>query len=114
MIDVVAEFGRRLNIPVAKTLALGDDFIVLLDYYAASKAHQYGNLFRISADGTVVWTIGVAANDPTPAPEAYPLSYDTVTNVEWRAGNLMAWTWGCAEITIDKSTGAVLASVFTK
>jgi hypothetical protein len=105
MIDVVTEFGRRLNIPVAKTLALGDDFIVLLDYHEASKAHQYGNLFRISADGTVVWTMGVAANDPV---------NDLVTNIEWRAGNLMAWTWGCAEITIDKSTGAVLASVFTK
>jgi hypothetical protein len=105
MIDVVAEFGRRLNIPVAKTLALGDDFIVLLDYYEASKAHQYGNLFRISSDGTVVWTIGVAANDP---------GYDVVTNVEWRAGNLLASTWGCATLTIDKSTGAVLDSAFRK
>ena len=113
MIDVVAEFGRRLNVPVAKTLALGDDFIVLLDYYEASKAHQYGNLFRISADGTVVWTVvwtfgvtgGVAANDP---------GYDMVTNIEWRDGNLLASTWGCATLTIDKSTGAVLNSAFTK
>jgi hypothetical protein len=108
MIDVVAEFGRRLNIPVAKTLALGDDFIVLLDHYEASKAHQYGNLFRISSDGTVVWTVvwtfGVTANDPV---------YDMVTHVEWRAGNLLASTWGCATLTIDKAT-AVLDSVVTK
>jgi hypothetical protein len=101
VIDVVAAFGRRLNIPVAKALALGDDFIVLLDYDEASKAHQYGNLSRISADGALVWTIGLAAND-------------VVTNVEWRGENLVAWTWGCTMITVDKSTGAVLESVFTK
>ena len=101
MTDVVAEFGRRLDIPVAKKLALDDDFIVLLDYYEASKAHQYGNLFRISADGALVWTISLAAND-------------MVTNVEWRAGNLIAWTWGSSMITIDKSNGTVLDSVFTK
>ncbi len=42
MIDVVAEFGRRLNIPVAKKLNLDGDFIVLLDYYEASKTHNSG------------------------------------------------------------------------
>jgi hypothetical protein len=30
--DVVAQFGRTLNIPVAKTLAVETDFIVLLDW----------------------------------------------------------------------------------
>jgi hypothetical protein len=101
VIDVAAEFGRRLNIPVAKKLALDDDFIVLLDYYEASKTHQHGNLFRISADGALVWTISLAGND-------------MVTNVEWRTGSLIAWTWGCSMITIDKSNGTVLDSVFTK
>ena len=101
MIDVVAEFGRRLNIPVAKKLTLDDDFIVLLDYYEAQKTHKSGNLFRVSADGAIVWTIGEAAND-------------VITNVEWRAGKLIAWTWGCTMINIDPSTGTVLDSVFTK
>ncbi|HUE04990.1 MAG TPA: hypothetical protein VMR62_35900 [Bryobacteraceae bacterium] len=41
MTDVVAEFGRRLDIPVAKKLALDDDFIVLLDYYEASKCRAF-------------------------------------------------------------------------
>jgi len=101
VIDVVAEFRRRLNIPVAKALALGDDFILLLDYYEASKAHQYRNLSHISADGALVWTISLAAND-------------LVTNVEWRGESLVAWTWGCTMITVDKSTGTVLDSAFTK
>jgi hypothetical protein len=82
VIEAVAEFGRRLNIPVAKTLAMGDDFIILLDYYEASKTHLNGNLFRVSADGLLVWTVNVATDD-------------LVTNVEWRDGKLIAWTWGC-------------------
>jgi hypothetical protein len=81
---------------------MGDDFVVLLDYYEASKAHIYRNLFRLRPDGSLVWTINAAE------------AHDVVTDVQWRDGNLVAWTWGCYMLTIDKSTGVTLASVFTK
>ena len=97
----MTEFGRRPSIPVAKTLALGDDLIVLLDHHEASKAHVKENLFRVTGDGLHVWTLSVAVDD-------------LVTDVEWRDGKLIAWTWGCCMITIDQSTGTVLESVFTK
>jgi hypothetical protein len=52
----------RLNIPAAKTVPLGDDFIVVLvDPQQASKAHQIANLLRVFARGAIVWTIGAAA-----------------------------------------------------
>jgi hypothetical protein len=85
---------------LAKTLALGDDFIVLLDYYEASKAHIYENLFRISANCAIMWTMSLTGNG--------------VTKVESRGGNLFAWTWGTCMIRVDKSTGTVVDSVFTK
>jgi hypothetical protein len=53
--DVVVEFGRRTGIPITKSLALEDGFIVLLDYYETSKTDSLENLFRLDADGSVVW-----------------------------------------------------------
>jgi hypothetical protein len=98
--DTVAEFGRRLNVRVAKTLALGDDFIVLLDYCQAPRE----NLFRLRADGSVVWTI------------SQPPAMGAVVDVQWRYGRhpLTAWTFGCYMITLDESTGIILESEFTK
>jgi hypothetical protein len=99
--DVVLEFRRRLGIPVAKSLTLDDGFIVLLDYYEASKTGATGNLLRLRADGSLVWAVSRDARD-------------LVTDVQWREGKLVAWTWGCYMITLDRSTGTVLESAFTK
>jgi len=100
--DVVAEFGRTLNVPVAKWLPIDSDFIVLLDYFKASQAAMVHNLFRLRADGTVAWTI------------SQPEAMGAVTAVDWRSGKFTAWTWGCYMLVIDERTGRVLSSVFTK
>jgi hypothetical protein len=100
--DVVAEFGRRLNIPVAKTLALGGDFIVLLDWRKAYEVWILRNLFQLRADGTVVWTI------------SQPEPMGAVVAVELQYGTLLAWTWGCYMLHINERTGKVDHSEFTK
>jgi hypothetical protein len=100
--DVVAEFGRRLNAPVAKSLPVDADLIVLLGYYTASQTDILRNLFRLRADGTVAWTI--SQRD----------AMGIVTDADWRDGKLVAWTWGGYMLVIDEHTGKVLDSVFTK
>lgn len=102
MTDVAEEFGRRVKIPVAKALAVAEDFIVLLDYDGASQAHLDSNLFRLRADGTIQWAA------------CLPVSGDLVTNIDWRDGRLIAWTWDCRMMTIAPSNGTVVESVFTK
>ena len=102
MDGVIAEFGRRLNVPVAKTIEIGGDFIVLLDWRKAYEIWMLRDLLRLRPDGTVAWTIS--------QPEALGL----VVNVEWRYGALLAWTSGCYMPVVNERTGTVKNSVFTK
>ncbi len=102
MADGITDFARKLRVPVSETLSIGADFIVLLDYSEASRARIGGNLFRVRADGEVVWTISL------------PDASDSITKVQWRDGKLIAWTWWGHMMVVDASDGAVLETVFTK
>jgi hypothetical protein len=43
-----------------------------------------------------------------------PSSSDIFTDVEWRDGHLVAWTWECFVITVDQDTGRPVEVLFTK
>ena len=98
----IEQFQRKINVPVSQVLEVGPELIVVLDYYKAKKLHVWETLFRIRADGSVAWKLSA------------PGSTDIFTNVAWRDGKLIAWTWECFMITIDEASGTILESVFTK
>jgi len=87
---------------VSKTLPCGDDHIVLLDYDQASRSKLWANLRKLKSTGDVVW----AASTPG--------SSDIFTDVDWRDGRLVAWTWECFKITVDQETGRPVDVLFTK
>ncbi len=101
MSAIVKEFERVVDIPVVKTLMAGEDFIVLLDYFEFSKKRDFGNLFRLSEDGSLVWIISDAVDD-------------VIVNVEWQADKLIAWTFGSRMLTIDPAKGTMIESALTK
>jgi len=102
MVDVAGLQERATGVRVSKTLPCGDDHIVLLDYYQASQAKLWANLRRVNSSGTVVW----AASTPS--------SSDIFTDVAWRDGHLVTWTWECFMITVDQETGKPVDVLFTK
>jgi outer membrane protein assembly factor BamB len=102
MVDIVDLQERATGVHVSKTLPCGDDHIVLLDYDQASRSKLRANLRRVKSDGTVVWAASA------------PGSNDIFTNVAWRDGLLVAWTWECFMITVDQETGKPVEVLFTK
>jgi hypothetical protein len=44
----------------------------------------------------------------------YARSSDIFTDVDWRDGHLVAWTWECFKITVDQETGKPIEVLFTK
>lgn len=90
------------GVRVSKTLPCGDDHINLLDYYQASQSKIRANLRRLTSTGELVW----AACPPN--------SGDVFTDVDYRDGRLVAWTWQGFMITIDQETGKVAEAPFTK
>jgi hypothetical protein len=102
MLDIADLHGRATGVRVSKALPCGDDHIVLLDYYQASQSRVWANLRRLKSNGDVVW----AASTPS--------SSDIFTEVDWRDGRLVAWTWECFMITVDQETGRPIEVVFTK
>ena len=102
MVDIVDLQERATGVHVSKTLPCGDDHIVLLDYDQASQSKLWTNLRRVTAAGDLVW--GASA----------PSSSDIFTNVDWRDGRLVAWTWQSFMITVDHETGKPIGVLFTK
>lgn len=102
MLDIAELHQRAMGVRVSKILPCEEDYIVLFDYYEASRASLWENLLRSGPDGHVVW----AASTPT--------YRDMFTGVEWREGRLIAWTWECFMITVDPKTGMFIEKVFTK
>ena len=102
MSDIADLHERATGVHVVKALPCGDDHIVLLDYYQASQSRVRANLRRLKSTGEVVW----AASTPS--------SSDIFTDVEWRDGHLVAWTWECFVITVDQDTGRPVEVLFTK
>jgi hypothetical protein len=68
------------------------DQIVLLDY-----TQSFQNLLRCDVDGETIWY----ATLPTLGDDAY-------TNVEWRNGELSAFSKSCMAVTLDVNTGQIL------
>jgi hypothetical protein len=56
----------------------------------------------VKSGGDVVWAASA------------PGSGDIFTNVDWRDGHLVAWTWQCFMITMDHETGKPIDVLFTK
>jgi hypothetical protein len=102
MADIVDLQERATGVHVSKTLPCGDDRIILLDYYQASQSKLWANLRRVNSAGAVVWAASA------------PGSSDIFTNVDWRDGCLIAWTWECFMITLDQETGKLIEVLFTK
>ena len=93
---------RATGVHVAKVLPCEGDYIVLLDYHPASQVGLSANLRRARSNCYVVW----AASTPS--------SSDLLTDVEWRDGRLIAWTWECFMITVDLGTGQFVEKVFAR
>ena len=102
MPDIADVHARATGVRVSKALPCGDDHIVLLDYQEASQSKVWANLRRVRPTGDIVW----AASTPS--------SSDIFTNVDWRDGRLVAWTWECFMITVDQETGRPVEVIFTK
>jgi hypothetical protein len=100
--DVAGELGRKFHLPVADVLKLEGDFIVLLDPQKADEASMPHNLFRLRADGTVVWTISQRG------------SMGVVTKVEWQYGSLLAWASRGYILTLNERSGKVRKAIFVK
>jgi hypothetical protein len=102
MPDIADLHQRATGVRVVKVLPCADDYIVLLDYHDASQARLWANVRRLRSGGNIVW----AASPPS--------STDIFTEIEWRDGRLVAWTFECFMIDIDPNTGRVLEKLFTK
>ena len=102
MPDIADLHARATGVRVSKALPCGDDHIVLLDYHEASQSKVWANLRRVRSTGDIVW----AASTPS--------SSDIFTDVDWRDGRLVAWTWECFMITVDQETGRPVEVIFTK
>lgn len=102
VVDIAEMQESATGVHVSRTLTCGDDYIVLLDYYEASRSRFWPNLRRVKSDGTVVWA------------KCAPRSSDIFTDVAWCDGLLVAWTWECFRITVDQETGKPVEVLFTK
>ena len=102
MSEIADSHESATGIDVSKTLPCSDGQVVLLDYYQASQSKIRANLRRLTSTGDLVW----AASPPNPG--------DLFTNVDYRDGRLVAWTWEGFMITIDLETGKPLEALFTK
>jgi outer membrane protein assembly factor BamB len=102
MVDIADLQERATGVHVSKTLPCGDDHIVLLDYYQASQSKLWANLRRVNSTGTLVWAASA------------PGSSDIFTDIAWRDGRLVAWTWEGFMITVDQETGKPVDVIFTK
>lgn len=83
-------------------LPIESDFIVVFDYAEAANLHLWANLWRVDAQGNVLWRA-----------EA-PYSPNYFVNAHLEGSGIRAWTWACYLCRIDASTGNVLEAVFTK
>jgi hypothetical protein len=101
VLDIADLHERATGVHVSKTLPCGDDHIVLLDYYQASRSKVWANLRRLKSTGDVVW----AASPPG--------SGDLFTDVDWRDRRLIASTWEGSMIAMDQETGRPLEVLFT-
>ena len=102
MVDIADLQERTTGVHVSKTLPCGDEHIVLLDYYQASQSKLWANLRRVNSAGTLVWRASA------------PGSSDIFTDIAWRDGSLVAWTWEGFTITVDQETGKPIDVIFTK
>jgi hypothetical protein len=97
-----ARLATKLGAPVALVVPIEQDYLVLLDYFAAGQAHIWNNFFRVGPNDEIVWR------------SRTPRSGDLFTKIDWDGTRLVAWTWECYRLTINPATGTVIESVFTK
>ena len=101
MPDTADLHARAIGVRVSKALSCGDDHIVLLDYQEASQSKVWANLRRVRSTGDIVWA-GI-----------YAQLQRHFTDVDWRDGRLVAWTWECFMIIVDQETGRAVGVTFT-
>ena len=102
MMNIADLHERATGVRVSKVLPCGDDHIILLDYFQASQSRVWANLHRLKSTGAVVWEA------------CTPSSSDIFTDVDWRDGRLVAWTWEGFMITVDQETGRPVEVGYTK
>ena len=90
--------GASVVLPVPET----NDAIVLLNPDEQVNG-RFGNLLRLSADGSVSW-------------QAVPVfeNNDVFVAVEWLGDKLMANTWSGYRVVVEVDTGLPLETAFTK
>ncbi|XAS67028.1 hypothetical protein V3C33_16410 [Micrococcaceae bacterium Sec5.7] len=96
--------GKPLGVDALEVQALPDtdSAIVLLDYMQMGSG-PVGNLVRISSDGSILWV----ADLPNLAPSECYVSFEISDHV-------LANTWNGFRVEIDRETGKILKSLFTK
>ena len=97
-----ARLSAKLGAPVAMVISVDQDNFVLLDYFAAGRAHVWDNFFRLGPNDEVIWQSKTLR------------SGDLFTKISWDGVRLLAWTWEGYQLSIDPITGKVTDSVFTK
>ena len=98
--------GRPNGCPVVKTQSLpdSDDAIVLLDYSSGDPRRDFRNILRCRPDGSVAWQ----AELPDPS------SGDAYVDMAVSSGGVIARSWSGYRVLLDRATGSIQQSVFTK
>jgi hypothetical protein len=78
------------------------DAIVLLSPDAQLNG-RFGNLLRMSPDGSVSWQVEPPFQND-----------DAFVAVAWVGDKLIANTWSCFRVAVDVNTGRLLETLFTK
>jgi hypothetical protein len=104
MSSLTEKFAAAFPLPIKKMLQVEDDCILLFDPDASSKAKYWKHLIRITPDAEVLWEIG--------APNLPNNFLDIQLSIDGE--NIIAWTWDCYRLLIDKNTGTIISSAFTK
>jgi hypothetical protein len=94
----------NFEFPVSKIVPLdqAEGCLVMFDYAAKGSPFTFENLLRIAPDGTIQWTAQL------------PQSHDSFTAVSIRDGRIVAQSWSCFLVEIDRTTGRIVEKTFCK
>ena len=94
---------QTFETPVERVFPLpaGDGCLVLL-VYSGSKKFTFDNLFKVGADGSIVWTAEL------------PESHDAFVHAAVHGERIEANSWSCWRVEIDPTNGRITTRAFTK
>ncbi len=89
--------------PVKQAVVIDSKAVLLYDYMAGPKHHQFRNLEAFSFSGDRLWTAEHPGSDTA---DAYVEILST--------SPLVVWNFACFRCTIDPSSGRLIEAQFTK